>query len=294
MTGTESVGAVRAEVELLLVDVKRRVHDEQRGVPTFCDNLAVAVLDVLRRLPSDLEWRHALREHEPRLASTYEASLERLRDAACRRRDGRFVTWQQRGGGASATRDVGRLDLLMSQGAHECLHWKGMPLFKTAFDASIYAMLVAELRPATVIELGSGTGSSAVWLADLLHLHGVQGHIYSLDIQRPSLRCDSVTFLEGDVAELDRILAMAQISAAPHPWLVIEDAHAHVAEVLRCLDRELQASDYLVIEDSDIKRHELDRFLAERSAAYRVDTRYTDFFGHNATCAADSILRRTE
>ena len=33
-------------------------------------------------------------------------------------------------------------------------------------------------------------------------------------------------------------------------------------------------------------------FTAEFAGAYKVDTRYTDFFGRNATCAVDSILVR--
>ncbi len=33
-------------------------------------------------------------------------------------------------------------------------------------------------------------------------------------------------------------------------------------------------------------------FPAEFAGAYKVDTRYTDFFGRNATCAVDSILVR--
>ncbi len=33
-------------------------------------------------------------------------------------------------------------------------------------------------------------------------------------------------------------------------------------------------------------------FPAEFAGAYKVDTRYTDFFGRDATCAVDSILVR--
>jgi cephalosporin hydroxylase len=55
----------------------------------------------------------------------------------------------------------------------------------------------------------------------------------------------------------------------------------------------LEPGDYLVVEDSDAKRDELRRFLAAHPEDHRVDTRYTDYFGRNATCANDSFLVRS-
>ena len=52
------------------------------------------------------------------------------------------------------------------------------------------------------------------------------------------------------------------------------------------------AGDVLYVEDSLTKRRDLARFTTEFAGAYKVDTRYTDFFGRNATCAVDSILVR--
>jgi cephalosporin hydroxylase len=56
----------------------------------------------------------------------------------------------------------------------------------------------------------------------------------------------------------------------------------------------LKPGDYLVVEDSEIKREDIRRFLAQYPDCYLVDTKYTDFFGRNATCALDSIFVRTE
>jgi hypothetical protein len=47
-----------------------------------------------------------------------------------------------------------------------------------------------------------------------------------------------------------------------------------------------------LVEDSRIKAQDIARFLAHRPDRYQVDTRYTDFFGRNATCAANSIFIR--
>jgi hypothetical protein len=59
------------------------------------------------------------------------------------------------------------------------------------------------------------------------------------------------------------------------------------------MDHFLAPGDYLFVEDSRIKTQDLIRFLAQRAQRYDVDTRYTDFFGRNATCAANSIFVRT-
>jgi cephalosporin hydroxylase len=58
--------------------------------------------------------------------------------------------------------------MLMSQGTTACLEWKGKPLFKTVFDYAMLPMLLWELKPATVFEIGSGAGASAIWMADTM------------------------------------------------------------------------------------------------------------------------------
>ena len=58
--------------------------------------------------------------------------------------------------------------------------------------------------------------------------------------------------------------------------------------------RYLSPGDYLVVEDSDVKRDDASAVSLQRiPARYLVDTRFTDNFGRNATCAANSIFVRT-
>ena len=71
----------------------------------------------------------------------------------------------------------------MSQGTTACLAWKGSPLFKTVFDFAILPMLLWELKPASVFEIGSGAGASARWIADILKSFGINGAVYSVDIK---------------------------------------------------------------------------------------------------------------
>ena len=52
--------------------------------------------------------------------------------------------------------------------------------------------------------------------------------------------------------------------------------------------------DYLVVEDSEVKREAICEFLGAHPGHYFVDTRFTDYFGRNATCAAASIFVKTK
>ena len=70
----------------------------------------------------------------------------------------------------------------------------------------LYPMLIHELQPKTIIELGAFNGGSAVWLADHLELFGIEGRIYSVDIELSFLdekanSDERVNFLEAVVTE---------------------------------------------------------------------------------------------
>jgi cephalosporin hydroxylase len=272
----------------------RRVAEHQGGVPTFFDNF----LDgLLRRLVASAAlhgWDPRGRavpgsEHAQRVAELawLEAFLER-------QEQGRFVPYslrraQDRVGAASEI--TGRA-LIMSQGTTACLTWQGEPLFKTAYDFALLPMLLSELRPATVLEIGSGTGASARWIADMMRAGGVEGYVHSVDIKPVAASYSRVQFRTGDCRSPETLFDLDVLRGAPHPWLVIEDAHVNVHDVLVRMDAFLTSGDYLIVEDSVGKRDELDRFMAPRDDRFRVDTRYTDFFGRNVTCAENAILAR--
>ena len=181
---------------------------------------------------------------------------------------------------------------MMSQGRAECLTWKGMPLFKTVFDFAIVPMLIWELKPATVFEIGSGTGASACWMADILSAFGLAASVYSVDLKAIGRTHPGVHFVVGDCMLPSSLFGAELLRSAPHPYLVIEDAHENVGEVLSYLDGFLNQGDYLFVEDSIEKQGVLKSFLSERPNRYLVDARYADLFGRNATSAIDSILVR--
>jgi cephalosporin hydroxylase len=180
----------------------------------------------------------------------------------------------------------------MSQGRFDCLTWKDTILFKTVFDLAIYQMMMWELKPKTIIEIGSGTGGSAIWMSDLLTAYNMECRIISVDIIPPAIQYKNVTFLKGDSYEIGTALDAQMLSQLPHPWLVIEDAHVNVQGVLNYMHQFLKQGDYLNVEDSESKQEDIAAFLEDKKGSYMVDTLYCDFFGRNLTCSWDSIFRR--
>jgi cephalosporin hydroxylase len=208
-----------------------------------------------------------------------------------RQRRGRFESYFTRRSLAGS--DVPRHILAFSQGVFGCNHWKGLPLQKTVFECAIYPMLLWDLRPRTIIEIGSGTGASAIWMADHMSVFGLHAHVYSLDLQKSPLTHECVTFFEGDCNKIAETFSDEFLTSLPHPWLVIEDAHENVLGVIRHIGKHLLLEDYLIVEDSEPHKEDaIGKFIVENPGMYSVDTWYTDFFGYNAVCAVDSILKR--
>ena len=190
---------------------------------------------------------------------------------------------------------------------------RGCSILKTTEDMVITEQLLWYLRPATIIEIGTYTGGSAIWMADMLRMMEINSHIYSMDID-PTLLEDrvkelqpsNVVFLQGDSNTIEKTFTSEFLQSQPHPWLVFEDAHVNTYNVLKYFHDYLKEGDYLVVEDTnpdlpfgfgygrlnptvpykragskDLK--ELKAFLNDYKEFYAVDSFYTDLFGYNGT-----------
>jgi cephalosporin hydroxylase len=174
----------------------------------------------------------------------------------------------------------------LSQGTHSLIKWKDLDVYKTAYDFVIYWMLISELKPNTIIEYGSGSGGSAIWLADISTAMGLDINVISYDIKLPNVIHPKVQFVELDLAQ-DFIEEVQW----PGKKLVIEDAHVNVKEVLLETDLHLKKGDYLIVEDSEGKQSEIIDFLYNAKNTYKTDNYYLDFFGRNTSCCVDSIFK---
>lgn len=296
IAGDELKTAARKFVRYL----QSKVENEQKGFFGIFDKWFTQVMTRLSALDPARSWEEGVGAEiarNPAQGQSLNWDFLRFRLFLDHWRQGRFVEFAGR---ERASRhytprfgtEFGSDVFLTSQGAPQMMRWRGIPLMKTVFDFALYPMMLSELRPRTIFEIGSGLGASALWLADHLALLGLQSQVHSVDISPPALSNANVSFYKGDCSMPESLFDPALLAAAPHPWLVIEDAHHNVEAVLHYFHKFLIKGDYLMVEDSEIKREDLRRFLAAHPGCYLIDTQFTDFFGRNATCAGDSIFVR--
>ena len=133
-----------------------------------------------------------------------------------------------------------------------------MDILKGPEDMIILSQLFWYVKPRTVIELGTFTGASAIWMANILNLSKIECNLFSVDIDlsllHPSakaLQPPNLTFMEGDNKEIEKVLSSDFFSAQPHPIIVIEDSHENFDElVMQHFHHHLMPGDYLVCEDT--------------------------------------------
>lgn len=202
---------------------------------------------------------------------------------------GRFVEYADRRAIAGNLPDF--FTSITAQGMNGPVMWAGRSTMRSVWDFALAPLLVDEIQPRTIIELGTASGGGATLWADLQKLNGLTPNVVSMDIDPPEFEHEGVTLLRGDSNYIDEGLPDDLLASLPHPWLIVEDAHVNIGGVLEHLDRFTQAHDYVIVEDVEAEST-LGPFLAARPGQYQVDTRFTDYFGHNATCAPDQIFRR--
>lgn len=200
-------------------------------------------------------------------------------------------------------------DLLMSiQRGTMAWRYRGLPTLKNPFDLALYSLLIAEIRPRTLIEIGSHAGGSALWFADTASALGVDLAIHSVDLVPPVGTADPrVTFHPGNGRDLAATFSSDFLASLPKPWLVVEDADHHyqtTLATLRFFDPWVGRGDYVVVEDgilSDMRvaddyaggpAQAAADFLAQHGGGrYEVDRHYCDYFGWNVTWNTDGWLR---
>ncbi len=187
--------------------------------------------------------------------------------------------------------------------------YKGVTLLKNPFDLVLYTQLIWREKPATIIEIGSYKGGSALWFADQMAAFGIIPNVISIDIAPIiGVAQTGVQFLTGDAGNLAKILSPEVIDQLPRPWFVIEDSDHMPSTCRAVLDffhRHLRRGEYIVVEDGIVTDlGETDRYQGGPSYAvsaflqahpddYEIDTKCCDQFGYNFTYNINGYLRRT-
>jgi len=121
-------------------------------------------------------------------------------------KENRFIDFESRSEencNISNQNRTSEMSVVLSQGTHSVFHWKNYIAFKSVFDLAIYSMLITELKPNIIIEIGSGKGGSAIWLADMMKILGLEPKVYSYDINKPNINYVGVNFFQFDLNNLN-------------------------------------------------------------------------------------------
>jgi len=176
--------------------------------------------------------------------------------------------------------------------------YKGLVNLKAPFDLVLYANLIWELQPRTIIELGALQGGSALWFADQLDALVGDASVHSFELHDQAIHARAthprLTFHRADLRDLSTLPADV-IDQLPHPWLVVEDAHVNTEGVTRFFAARMQLGDYMVWEDLLLDlwtTHDAHAKAIALAAACGlvVDAKYADAFGTNVTTAPNGWL----
>jgi len=178
------------------------------------------------------------------------------------------------------------LSVIMGQGIPYCNTWKGRPLYKSATDQSILNMILFEHRPRSIIEIGTGNGSSAEYMGDIISTYGYEYNIVTFDINNNNQTIGNTQFVRADCNDLNSF-NVVDYNTLKHPWLVLEDVHVNVTPVLNYFSDKMVEGDMMIVEDSNDKQHD----IFSLPHKFKVDTKFTDYFGFNNTSSSNGILK---
>jgi cephalosporin hydroxylase len=190
------------------------------------------------------------------------------------------------------------------QQGHHNTTYRGVACVKAPFDYVIYQMIIAEVKPDLIIEIGSFEGGSALYLADLLELSG-KGELHTIDVEN---RIDArvrdhnrIKFFFDGWENYDLNLVKQYNTV-----LVIEDGshkYGDTFQALRKFSKVVSLNSYLIVEDGIIdalgltKEYKggpvraIKQFLSENNN-FEIAYNWSDFFGKNATFNTIGYLRR--
>ena len=187
--------------------------------------------------------------------------------------------------------------------------YRGVRCLKSPIDLAIYLKLLWDMRPRAILEIGSKEGGSALWFKDMATVFGLECEVVSLDIEPPQTHeASEIKFIKGDVLDLDSVFSEHNLTALPHPWLVIEDsAHTFVtcSAALKSLSKLMRPGDILVMEDGILDElglsprydggpnRALAEFLSSQPNTFSILYDYCDQFGKNCTYNPNAYLRKT-
>lgn len=187
---------------------------------------------------------------------------------------------------------------------HYNVTYRGIEMLHNPFDYLLYQMLIFEVQPQLIIEIGTNRGASALYFSDLLDIIG-NGEVHTIDIvdqvhplvkEKSNIHFFFNGYQEYDLSLTKNFKKIMVVDDGSHKY---EDVRA----VLQKFKNVVSVNSYFVIEDGIITELELAQkynggplraiheFLNE-NPQFIIDRKYCDFFGKNATFNVNGYLKR--
>ena len=201
--------------------------------------------------------------------------------------------------------DQSNIDISGIYSGHFKVQYKGVPYLKCPMDYVMYQMLIMNLKPDLIIEIGTLHGGGALYYADLLYLIG-KGEVHTINLNNEVW--DQKVFNHGRIKffyggfqnyDLEKVKGFETV-------LVIDDGSHSYEDVLATLNKfssVVTKNSYFIVEDGVVDflglkqnfnggpRKAINEFLQSNSN-FEIDRSLCDFFGTNATFNPDGYLKR--
>lgn len=190
--------------------------------------------------------------------------------------------------------------------------YRGIKTIKCPFDYVLYQMIIQEVKPDLIIEVGTAYGGSALYFADLLENIN-HGQLHTIDISEESFleNSEEIRNLIDKNPRITRYLGGYQdynlsLVEPFNKILLVDDGSHHYSDVLSVMhkfEKIISKDSYMIIEDGCVNwlgtqeyfgggpLKAIDEFLQQNNE-YEIDRRWCDFFGKNTTFNPNGYLRR--
>ncbi len=189
---------------------------------------------------------------------------------------------------------------------HHKVTYRGVVMLKNPFDYLLYQMLILEVKPDLIIEVGTNQGGCSLYFSDLLRLAG-KGIVHTIDIQdnvkNPLVKAqDNIVFFKNGWQDYD----IKENTKDFETILVIEDSshtYENTIQVLHKFKDIVSKNSYFIVEDSIVDELGIEKEYGggplkaikefmQNNTEYVIDRHYCDFFGKNATFNVEGYLKK--
>lgn len=195
---------------------------------------------------------------------------------------------------------------------HHKMMYRGIKAIKCPFDYVIYQMIINEIKPDLIIEIGTAYGGSSLYLADILLQIG-SGVLHTIDISEDyfNTNTEDLRNLIEAHPRIQKFLGGYQnynlnsVSSFPKIMLIEDGSHNYL-DVLNVMNkfRDIVTKDsYMIIEDGCVNwmgtesdfdggpLRAISEFLPQ-NPEFQIDRKWCDFFGYNTTFNPNGYLKK--